>query len=63
MSFIVDLMNEPTSSVNFVLHPDFAALVARERHSDLLRESAQRRLARQARINGERSRRRFLRWR
>ena len=59
----LDLMNEPTPTVNYVLHPDFAALVARERHQDLLRESAQRRLARDARAHGERSRRRFLRWR
>jgi hypothetical protein len=63
MSFTVDDMNEPTPSVNFVLHPDFAALVARERHSELLRESAHRRLAREARALDQRSRRRFLRWR
>jgi hypothetical protein len=63
MGFTVDFMNEPCPSVNFVLHPDFAALIARERHDNLLRESAHRRLARDARSHGERSRRRFLRWR
>jgi len=63
MSFTVDLMNERTPNVSFVLHPDFAALMARERHDDLVRQSAERRLVREARANSDRSRRRFLRWR
>lgn len=54
-------MTNPTALFN--LDPNTAALIARERHSDLLREAAVRRLAKGSRRMAGRTRSRFLRWR
>ena len=50
-------------TMNLMLNPDLAAMIARERHRDLMLETAERRLAKSSRKATGRTRGRFLRWR
>lgn len=56
--FTVRDMNGP----NFTIFDDYLALMARERHTELLDNAAQRRAARLGRGDSTRTRSRFLRW-